>query len=142
MTTKQYLSQIERLNKTIENKIMETGQIRWMAYNISAPIEKDRVQTSHSYDKLGDRIAKLVDIESEISDLIDNLIEKRKHIIGQIDKLEKKEHYLILTYKYVQFLDFKDIFLKMGISERTMYSFYGQALKEFERLYGSEYLKL
>lgn len=142
MTTKQYLGQIERINRAIENKIMEVNQIRSMICNISAPIDKERVQSNSSYDKLGDRVAKLVDVEMEISVLIDSLIEKRRHIIEQIDKLEKKDHYLVLTYRYVQFMDFKDIFLKMGISERSMYSFYGQALKEFERMYGNEYLKL
>jgi len=142
MTTKQYLSQVERLNKTIENKIMEANQIRSMVCNISSPMESDRVQTSHNYDKLGDRIAKLVDIETELAELIDSLIKKRQHIINQIDKMDKKEHYLILTYKYVQFMEFKEIFLKMCISERSMYSIYGQALKCFEHMYGEEYLKL
>lgn len=141
MTTKQYLGQIERLNKMIENKMVEVAQIRAMACNISVPIDKDRVQSSSNPDKMGERVAKLVDLERETDDLVNSFVQKRKHIIEQIDSLERKEHYLVLTYKYVQFMDFKEIFLKMGISERSMYSFYGQALKEFENLYGNEYMK-
>lgn len=140
MTTKQYLGQIERLNRMIENKLSEIYEIKSMACNISVPTDKERVQSSGAKDRLGDAIAKLVDLERETDELVDMFIAKRKHIIEQIDQIEKKEHYLILTYKYVQCMDFKSIFLKMGISERKMYSIYGQALKEFEKLYGNEYL--
>lgn len=141
MTTKQYLGQIERLNSMIENKVIEVGQIRSMAYNISAPIDKERVQSSSSYDKIGEKVARLVDLENETDELIKSFVEKRKHIISQIDSIDRKEYYLVLTYRYVQFMDFKEIFLKMGISERNMYNYYGQALKEFEKKFGSEYLE-
>lgn len=141
MTTKQYLGQIERLNRMIENKVIEVGQIRSMACNISAPIDKDRVQSSSSYDKIGEKVARLVDLENETDELIKSFVEKRKHIISQIDSIDRKEYYLVLTYRYVQFMDFKEIFLKMGISERNMYYYYGQALKEFEKKFGSEYME-
>lgn len=142
MTTKQYLGQIERLNKMIENKMVEIGQIRSMACNVTVPLDKDRVQTSGNYDKLSESVIKLVDLENETDRLVDNYVNQRKRIIEQIDHIEKKEHYLVLTYRFVQFMDFKDIFLKMGISEKTMYTYYGQALKEFEQLYGEQYLSL
>lgn len=141
MTTKQYLGQIERLNRMIENKVIEVGQIRSMACNISAPIDKERVQSSSSYDKIGEKVARLVDLENETDELIKSFVEKRKHIISQIDSIDRKEYYLVLTYRYVQFMDFKEIFLKMGISERNMYYYYGQALKEFEKKFGSEYME-
>lgn len=142
MTTKQYLGQIERLNRMIENKMVEAKQIRNMACNISVPLDKERVQTSTNYDKLGDSVSKLVDIEKETDELVDKYVDLRRKIITQIDKMENKDFYLVLTYRFVQSLDFKDIFLKMGISERTMYSIYGQALKEFETVYGVEYLNM
>lgn len=141
MTTKQYLGQIERLNRMIENKMVESKQIRNMVCNISVPLDKERVQTSSNYDKLGDGVSKLVDIEKETDELVDKYVNTRRKIISQIDKMENRDFYLVLTYKFVQSLEFKDIFLKMGIAERTMYSIYGQALKEFESLYGKEYLK-
>ena len=125
----------------IENKVIEVGQIRSMACNISAPIDKERVQSSSSYDKIGEKVARLVDLENETDELIKSFVEKRKHIISQIDSIDRKEYYLVLTYRYVQFMDFKEIFLKMGISERNMYYYYGQALKEFEKKFGSEYME-
>lgn len=141
MTTKQYLGQIERLGKMIENKLIEVEQIRSMACSISAPIDKERIVSTGSHDQMGEKIAQLVDLERETESLVDSYIRKRKHIISQIDKISVRDQYMILTYKYVQQLEFKEIYMKMNISERKMYSLYGQALKEFEKSYGSEYLQ-
>ena len=140
MTTKQYLNQIKRLDKMIENKLDEIYRLREMSVSISTNMDKDRVQSSGSHDKLGESVAKIVDLERETNDILSELADKKKTIINQIDGMENYDFYVILTYKFVQKLDFREIFLKMKISERKMYTVYRQALKEFERLYGKLYL--
>ena len=140
MTTKQYLNHIKRLDKMIENKLDEIYRLREMSVSISTNMDKDRVQSSGSHDKLGESVAKIVDLERETNDILSELADKKKTIINQIDGMENYDFYVILTYKFVQKLDFREIFLKMKISERKMYTVYRQALKEFERLYGKLYL--
>ena len=141
MTTKQYLKQIERLDLMIENKLSELYNLKNMAVSIGSPSNNDRVQSSSSYDKIGDKVAKLVDMESEVDKLVDAYIATRKKIISQIDALENKNSYSILTDVYVKRLPFKQIFIKMQISERRMYRLYNIALKEFEDMFGEEYLQ-
>ena len=68
-------------------------------------------------------------------------VDTRKKIIAQIDAMENKNSYSILTDVYVKRIPFKEIFIRMKISERRMYSLYSIAIKEFEQLYGSEYLE-
>ena len=51
MTAKQYLIQVERLNKMISNKLSEIYQVKSMALNISVLNEEDKVQTSGSKDR-------------------------------------------------------------------------------------------
>lgn len=141
MTTKQYLKQIERLDLMIENKLSELYNLKNMAVSIGSPSNNDRVQSSSSYDKIGDKVAKLVDMESEVDKLVDAYIATRKKIISQIDAMENKNSYSILTDVYVKRLPFKQIFIKMQISERRMYRLYNIALKEFEDMFGEEYLQ-
>ena len=124
----------------IENKLDEIYRLREMSVSISTNMDKDRVQSSGSHDKLGESVAKIVDLERETNDILSELADKKKTIINQIDGMENYDFYVILTYKFVQKLDFREIFLKMKISERKMYTVYRQALKEFERLYGKLYL--
>lgn len=124
----------------IENKLDEICRLREMAVTISANLDKDIVQTSSAHDKIGDSVAQIVDLENETNAIVSELADKKRTIVNQIDSMANDDHYEILTYKYVQKLEFREIFLKMKISERKMYTVYRQALKEFERLYGKTYL--
>ena len=86
-------------------------------------------------------IRKQIDyLEKELEEMVDNLSKKRKHIISQIDNMEKFEHYEILCLRYVNCLKFEDISKKMNWCERKVYILHKEAIKEFECNYGEEYM--
>ena len=140
MDTKQYLQQIERLDKMIQNKLSEIYQLKTMACSVTVSNEKERVQTSSDNDRLGSTVAKIVDLEKETDMLVDRFIDKRSHIISQIDGLDNIDYYHVLSMRYVARNTFEEIAKKTNWSIRKVFSIHGEALKEFERLYGSEYL--
>ena len=142
MDTKQYLSQIERLDKMIQNKLSEIYQLKTMACSVTVSNEKERVQTSSDKDRLGSTVAKIVDLEKETDRLVDSFIDKRNHIIGQIDGLDNVDYYNVLSMRYVGRDTYEEIANKTNWSIRKVFSMHGEALKEFERLYGSEYLEI
>lgn len=142
MDTKKYLNQIERLGKQIQNKLSEIYQLKTMACSVSVSNEKDRVQTSPDKDRLGSTVAKIVDLEKETDRLVDEFVEKRNHIIGQIDSMENIDYYHILSLRYVSRNTFDDIAEKTGWSIRQTFRIHGQALLEFEKEYGEEYKNL
>ena len=142
MDTKQYLSQIERLDKMIQNKLSEIYQLKTMACSVTVSNEKERVQTSSDNDRLGSTVAKIVDLEKETDMLVDRFIDKRSHIISQIDGLDNIDYYHVLSMRYVARNTFEEIAKKTNWSIRKVFSIHGEALKEFERLYGSEYFEI
>lgn len=142
MDTKQYLSQIERLDKMIQNKLSEIYQLKTMACSVTVSNEKERVQTSSDKDRLGSTVAKIVDLEKETDRLVDSFIDKRNHIIGQIDGLDNVDYYNVLSMRYVGRDTYEEIANKTNWSIRKVFSMHGEALKEFERLYGREYLEI
>ena len=142
MDTKQYLSQIERLDKMIQNKLSEIYQLKTMACSVTVSNEKERVQTSSDNDRLGSTVAKIVDLEKETDMLVDRFIDKRSHIISQIDGLDNIDYYHVLSMRYVARDTFETIAEKTNWSIRRVFSIHGDALKEFEKLYGSEYLEI
>lgn len=142
MDTKQYLSQIERLDKMIQNKLSEIYQLKTMACSVTVSNEKERVQTSSDKDRLGSTVAKIVDLEKETDRLVDSFIDKRNHIIGQIDGLDNVDYYNVLSMRYVGRDTYEEISNKTNWSIRKVFSMHGEALKEFERLYGREYLEI
>lgn len=139
--TKQYLGQIERLDMMIQNKLSEIYQLKTMACSVTVSNSEDRIQKTSDKDKLGSTVAKIVDLEKETDELVDQFIQKRKHIIKQIDDMKNIDYYHILSMRYVSRNTFEDIAEKTSWSIRKVFSLHGEALLEFEKLYGSEYLE-
>lgn len=141
MDTKQYLSQIKRLDRKIQNKLSELYNLKMMASSISVSNEGERVQTSGNKDQLGAVVAKIVDMEKEIDKMVDLFVYTRSEIISQIDSMDDLDSYDILSMRYVAGKTFHEISEKTGWSIRKVFSLHGKALLEFEKKYGREYLE-
>ena len=89
MTTKDYLRQIYRYERMINNNLAEIYQLRSLASNISIAITGDKVQTSGNKDTLGNTMAKIYDLEKEVDALVDSLYEKKQIIVDQIESMLK-----------------------------------------------------
>ena len=139
MTTKDYLNQISRLNRMINNKLVEIQQLKEMSCSISAITNGEKVQTSLSPDKIGSSIAKIDEMERNIDSMIDEYVDKKNLIISQIDSIENETYYNILFAKYVERKTFEKIADEMTYSWRQIVRLHGRALQEFERLYGDAY---
>ena len=141
LETKKYLSQIERLDRVIQNKLTEIYQLKTMACNIVVSTENERVQSSGDKERMASTVSKIVDIEREIDSLIDTQLERKNVIIGQIESLENNDMYHILFNRYVKRASFGDIAKEMNYSERHIITLHGEALQEFERKFGNLYLE-
>lgn len=140
MTTKDYLNQISRLNMLINNKLSEISQYKELSYSISAVKNEERVMTSPNQDKIGTSIAKIDEMERKLDDMIDDYIDKKNHIISQIQDIENNDFYEILFARYIEKLTFEKIANKTGWCWRQVHRIHAKALKEFEEKYGNEYL--
>ena len=65
METKEYLQQIGRYDRLINNKLVELAQYRSMACSVSAVKNDERVQSSPSYDTMDKIVSKI-----DLSDII------------------------------------------------------------------------
>lgn len=140
MKTKDYLSQISRLNKMINNKLSEISQLRELSISISAISNEERVQTSPNFDKIGSSIAKIYEMESNLDKMIDDYLLKKERIIAQIETMEDENTYNILFSRYIEGKKFEKIATEMEYSWRQIIRLHGKALQQFEKKYGEEYL--
>lgn len=139
MDTKQYLGQISRLDRMIENKIAEITRLKVLFYGLSAVKLEERVQTTPNHDKMGTAYSKIHDRQTDLDRMIDEYVDKKAHIVEQIEKMDDEMHYAILFSRYVTRKGFSDIANEVGYSERQVLRLHGEALLEFETKYGSEY---
>lgn len=136
METKQYLSKIRYYDRMIRNKFEEMNRIKGLSLSLSVPTDKEKVQSSGDKDKIGKSISIAVDLENEIEEII----KKRSYIVTQISQMEDADYYDVLAQKYILGKIPKEIFLEDVKSERQVKRILGDALKAFEKKYGSEYL--
>ena len=140
MKTKDYLSQVSRLNKMINNKLSEISQLRELSVSISAVGNDEKVQTSPNFDKIGTAIAKIDELENNLDKMIDEYLVKRERIIAQIDTMEEESVYQMLFSRYIEKKTFEKIATEMEYSWRQIVRLHGKALQQFEKKYGEEYL--
>ena len=140
MTTKDYLNQIRRLTRMINNKIVELSQLKELACSISAVSGEDRVMVTPNFDKIGTKQAKIDEMERNIDALVDEYIIKRDKIVSQIDSMEDENVYNVLFSRYIEKKTFEVIATEMNYSWRQTIRLHGIALKKFEQKYGATYL--
>ena len=140
MTTKDYLNQISRINRMINNKIVELSQLKELACSISAVSGEDRVMVTPNFDKIGTKQAKIDEMERNIDALVDEYIIKRDKIVSQIDSMEDENVYNVLFSRYIENKTFEVIATEMNYSWRQTIRLHGIALKKFEQKYGATYL--
>ena len=140
MTTKQYLNQIDRINRMINNKLAEIYQLKTMVCSISVSVNEDKVQSSSDKDKLGSSVAKIVDLENEINNAIDVYVDKKERIVSQIDSIKDIMEYQVLFSRYIEHKTFEQIAEDNDYSVRQILRIHGNALVEFEKKFGQEYL--
>lgn len=141
MTTKEYLSQISRLDRMIKNKLTELSQLKEMTCGLSAITNEERVQSTPNVDKIGTAYCKIESMEENIDRLIDEYTDKKSEIISQIDGMEDEILYDILFSRYIARKTFEKIADNMNYSFRQTTRLHGKALQEFEKKYGYLYLE-
>ena len=138
---KDFLKQLKKLDKMIENKLIEKEQWKAIATGTTASSQSvkingvlhnmERVQSSGSQQKMADAIDRYIDIEKEIDDCIDKLVDTKKDVISVIEQLNATE-YDLLHKVYVQFITLFDVAEMYGKTYSWATTVHGRALKKVQ----------
>ena len=139
METKEYLQQIGRYDRLINNKLVELAQYRSMACSVSAVKNDERVQSSPSHDTMDKIVSKIEQMENEIDMLVDRYIDNKRKIISQIDSMSDEMTYQILFSRYVEQKTFEKMAIEMNYCYKQIIRRHGKALQEFEQKWGNTY---
>ncbi len=136
MQTREYLSQIVRFDRMIENRKMEIEQLRSIATSTTIPPKDVNVKSSSDKDKMGNTVVKIVELEKETS----VIISQRSKILRQIENIPDAKMYEVLYQKFVDNKPNKEIKLENITSVRRVQQILNDALTKFESMYGYQYL--
>lgn len=84
--------------------------------------------------RMGETIAKIIDLESEIDRDIDALVDLKREIMRVVNSVESAEYRTILEMRYLQFKKWEQIALLMSTDLRWVYRMHGRALKEVQQI--------
>lgn len=133
MKAKEYLQQIRKLDRLIENKCYEADHWKSVACGTSTYSDGERVQSSGSKQKMADAIDRYIDLQAEIDAEIDRLVAMKREVIKTIEVLPEKE-YDVLHKFYVQGMTFDEIADYHGKSYSWATSVHGRALVNLQRV--------
>ena len=121
MTAKEYLQQLHKADVIINQRIQEKADLRARLSSIGAGYER--------------QIARIIDLENEIDSLIDDYVDLKHKIIGEIHNMKKPDHIRILYKRYVENKRLEQIAVEMNYTYQYVRELHGYALQEFETTY-------
>lgn len=136
LTAKEYLEQIEQTDKLIDNKLLEIYQLRCLATKTTAQLNSEPVQTSGASDKVGKIVAKIVDMEAELNEIIDSFVDDKQQRIAVIEqvKAESFVQYQVLHRHYVEYMPFTEVAKKEGYSYQYILELHQKALENVQKI--------
>ena len=129
-----YLRQAELCNAHINNMLEEVQRLKELTRQITATLKPDVVAHSGNQDKLGEAVAKIVDLEIQINAAIDEYIDKRREIAATIEKINVPNQVSVLRKLYLQQKTWPEIAEEMHMTERNAQYIHGRALQSVRRL--------
>lgn len=123
--------------KLIESKLEEIKRLRELATSISIPdLSKERISGGHQVQcRFAEIVDKLIDLESEILQEIEDYVEQEKEMRNIINQLPNPEWKLIMQYRYVEGLCFEEIADRLNYSVRQIYNMRKNIFRYLERLH-------
>ena len=124
-----FLRQVKLYDTLTNNKLEELQALEDKVTKITASLGGEVVSGSRSQDKLGDAVARIVDLEREIKEDLDIYKLAKKQIIDVVDKLTDPEQVDVLYKLYFFDKSWGDIAEEMHMSERNAQYIHGRALQ-------------
>lgn len=132
MTAKEYLNKIKDLDELIEAHMGDLRRIKSRAYSLPSPGFGEGHSSSRSTSAPFEKgVIHTCDVEAQINEEIEDLVALRVDISQRISTLENTQEKLVLQYRYVNGMSWKEVSDRMSISERKAHRIHDSALQHF-----------
>jgi len=129
-----YLERIKWYDVLIDSKLEELSTLNSVVRRITPVMKDTGGGAGGNQDRIGDTIAKIVDLQEEINRDVDTFVDKKREATKLLKKLEKPLHYQILHKRYVLYKSFEQIAAETHYSYRNVTHAHGRALQAFDKV--------
>ena len=133
LSAKDYLSQAYRIDQRINSKIEQVQSLRDLAEKASATLsDVPPSKGTRNVHRMEDDIAKMMDMESEISADMKRLLNLKHKIVTVINCVESPELQTLLELRYLCFKTWEQIAVVLHFDLRWVHRLHNRALNEIE----------
>lgn len=135
MTVKEYLLNIKKLKRAIRLKQEEIEELRTLATSITVKTGEEPVQTSGTSDKVGNIVAKIVDLQRDMEDSMIEYLKQRAECVKLLEQMQEVDEREVLYRRYVQDMKWEEVAQAMGYSNTHVRgTLHDTAIINFENL--------
>lgn len=131
---KAYLLQVKLYDEHINNKLEELQRLKDLSLKITSSLRPDVVSASGNHDKIGDVVAKIVDLEEDINQAVDRYVDKKREIGKLLEKIQDPDQLEVLYKRYFHHENWEQIACEMGYTFRNVCYIHGRALQAVAEL--------
>ena len=128
MTAKEYLGQINKLDRQIDSKLAILSSLEASAAKTTAAVEGEVVSHTRNVHALQDTIAKIMDLRQEIDSATDALVDLRNEAQRVIERLDDSPCQTVLTLRYVWLKPWDEVAEALSYNPRSVYKVRDRAL--------------
>lgn len=129
MGAKEYLSQAKYLDLRINSKIQQVTALNALATKATSTLTGMPHSPNSATSTMADAIGKIVDLQAEINQDIDELVDLKREISTTIKAVPDTELQTILEKRYLCFQSWEQIAASMSYEIRWLYRLHGKALE-------------
>ena len=138
MKIKEYLGQAYRIDHRINSKLDQISALHDLATKASSTANDMPGSPNRNIHKMEDVIVKIIALEEEVNQDIDELVDLKTDITHLIKTLESHEYQIILEQRYLCFKTWEQISVDMGYSIQHTFRLHDKALKALSENYEVE----
>lgn len=131
---KEYLQQVKMCDVHINNRLEELAKLKALATKITSNWSSEPSGGSGNQDKLGDAVAKIIDLQQEINEAVDAFVDKKNEVREVLERIKNPDQLDLLYKVYFQYQTLEQAACDMGYTYRNVCYIHGKALQEVERL--------
>lgn len=131
---KRFLQQVKLYDSKINSLLEELDNLKAMVLKITTTLKQDVVSSGGNQDKIGDAIAKIVDLEAEINAAVDGFVNKKKAVNDVLDMVYDPDQYAVLYKRYILYKRWEQIACDMTMTYRNVLYIHGRALQTVDRI--------
>ena len=133
-SAQEYLRQVRLCDIHINSLLEEKAQMEALALKVTSSWSSEHVSGSGNQDKLGDTIAKIVDLERKIDHAVDKFVGKKAEVKAILEQIQNPDHLELLLKVYIHYETLEKVACEMNMTYRNACYIHGRALQAVEAL--------